>query len=145
MAAELAIVDHRQTEGLHEFGAADARRWLEESELLVAHLVLRPFLDAYRVVAEQLAGWPDDEPFDTSRFLDECLRLGRQWVLQKRLASEESVSLELFKPALRLAEHRGLVGIGPETAARRRDFRDELRETVRRVGVIAALHHGDRS
>ncbi|HEX5201050.1 MAG TPA: lysophospholipid acyltransferase [Actinoplanes sp.] len=145
MAAELAIVDPRQAGGLHEFGAADAERWLRESELLVAHLVLRPFLDAYRVVAERLADRADDEPFDEARFLDDCLRLGRQWALQKHLASEESVSLELFRPALRLAGHRGLTDIGPETAERRRAFRDELRETVRRVNVIAGLHHRDRS
>ena len=128
MAAELAIVDPRQADELHEFGPAEARRWLAESELLVAHLVLRPFLEAYHVVADRLAAWEDDEPFDTTRFLDECLRLGRQWALQKRVASEESVSLELFKPALRLAEHRGLLAAGPEMAKRRDDFREEMRE-----------------
>jgi len=145
MAAELAIVDPRQADGLHEFGPAEARRWLAESELLVAHLVLRPFLEAYLVVADRLADWADDEPFDTSRFLDECLRLGRQWALQKRLASEESVSLELFKPALRLAEHRGLLAAGPDVAKRRAEFREEIQDVVRRVAVIAGLHRRERS
>ncbi|MCU7729474.1 lysophospholipid acyltransferase [Actinoplanes sp. KI2] len=140
MAAELAIVDPRQADRLHEFGPAEARRWLTDSELLVAHLVLRPFLEAYLVVADRLAAWPDDEPFDADLFLDECLRLGRQWALQKRVASEESVSLELFKPALRLAEHRGLLAAGPEVAKRREDFREEMHEIVRRVHVIADLH-----
>ena len=32
----------------------EAARSLKESELLVAHLVLRPFVDAYRVMAEEL-------------------------------------------------------------------------------------------
>jgi glycerol-3-phosphate O-acyltransferase len=118
---------------------------LSESELLVAHLVLRPFLEAYLVVADRLAAWEDDEPFDTSGFLEECLRLGRQWAMQKRVASEESVSLELFKPALRLAEHRGLLAAGPEVAKRREEFREEMRELVRRVAVIAGLHRRDRS
>jgi glycerol-3-phosphate O-acyltransferase len=145
MAAELAVADPRQAEELHEFGPADARRWLTESELLVAHLVLRPFLEAYLVVADRLAAWPDDEPFDPDGFLEECLRLGRQWAMQKRIASEESVSLELFKPALRLAEHRGLLADGAEVAKRRADFRDEIQATVRRVAVIAGLHRRDRS
>jgi len=146
MAAELAIVDPGQTGGLHEFAPADARRWLESSEPLVAHLVLRPFLEAYQVVADRLAAWEDDdEPFDETRFLDECLRVGRQWALQKRLASEESVSLELFKPALRLAEHRDLIQSGgPGTAERRADFLREIREAVRRLDVIAELAHGGR-
>jgi glycerol-3-phosphate O-acyltransferase len=146
MAAELAIVDPGQAGGLHEFTPEDARRWLENGEPLVAHLVLRPFLDAYHVVADRLAAWEDDdEPFDEPRFLDECLRVGRQWALQKRLASEESVSLELFKPALRLAEHRDLVRSGaPGTAERRRDFLEEMRGTVRRVNMIAELARRDR-
>ena len=97
---------------------------------LVAPLVLRPFLDAYHLVADRLAAWEDEE-IDEARFLDECLRVGRQWALQGRLASEESVSLELFKPALRLAGHRDLLdsdrtapaeaarGLPRRTAARR--------------------------
>ncbi|MBM2616414.1 lysophospholipid acyltransferase [Actinoplanes sp. LDG1-06] len=145
MTAELALVDPRQAGGLHGFTPADAARWLRESDLLVAHLVLRPFLEAYLIVAERLAAWEPGEPFDRDRFLDECLRLGRQWALQKRVASEESVSLELFRPALRLAEHRGLVEPGDTTAQRRRAFREELRETVRRVTVIAGLHRPERS
>jgi glycerol-3-phosphate O-acyltransferase len=112
---------------------------------LVAHLVLRPFLDAYHVVADRLVAW-DDEPFDEPRLLDECLRVGRQWTLQKRLASEESVSLELFKPALLLAKHRDLVRSGTsDTAERRRGFLEEIRETVRRLSVIAESAHRDRS
>ncbi|GAA3342996.1 lysophospholipid acyltransferase [Amorphoplanes nipponensis] len=146
MAAELAIADPGQADGWHEFTPDDARRWLTDTEPLVAHLVLRPFLDAYHVVADRLAAWEDDdEPFDEARFLDECLRVGRQWALQKRLASEESVSLELFKPALRLAEHRDLVVFrGPDTAKRRADFLDEMRGTVSLVAVIAQSARRDR-
>jgi glycerol-3-phosphate O-acyltransferase len=139
MAAELAVIDPEAGTGLHEFTPADARRWLESANPLVAPLVLRPFLDAYHLVADRLAAW-DSEQVDESRFLDECLRVGRQWALQGRLASEESVSLELFKPALRLARHRDLLAsTAPHLHKRRTDFRDELRETVRRVAVVADL------
>ncbi|MEU4421505.1 lysophospholipid acyltransferase [Actinoplanes sp. NPDC024001] len=145
MTAELAIADPSQAGGVHDFTAADAERWLERSPLLVAHLVLRPFLDAYHVVADRLTVWPDDEPFDEQRFLDECLRVGRQWAMQKRLASEESVSLELFKPALLLARHRDLVTPGlPELGKRRADFHAEIDATVRRINAIAALASRDR-
>jgi glycerol-3-phosphate O-acyltransferase len=140
MVTELAIIDPAAaSEGLHEFTPAQARAWLEAGNPLVAPLVLRPFLDAYHLVADRLAAWEPEE-VDESRFLDECLRVGRQWAMQGRLASEESVSLELFKPALRLARHRGLLDPGSEQLAQRRaDFRDELRETVRRVGVVAEI------
>jgi glycerol-3-phosphate O-acyltransferase len=143
MAAELAIIDRSETEGLREFTPADARRWLEQGRPLVAHLVLRPYLEAYHVVADRLADWEDsgdDETFDENRFLEECLWVGKQWALQRRLASEESVSLELFKPALRLARHRDLVqSKAPNLRKRRREFLEEARETVRRVRVIARI------
>lgn len=117
----------------------DARSWLANAEPRVAHLVLRPFLDAYLMVADRLAAY-EDVGFDEARFLDECLRVGRQWVLQHRLASAESVTLELFGTALRLARHRGLVESDePRLAKRRAEFAEEVREAVRRVAVIAEL------
>jgi glycerol-3-phosphate O-acyltransferase len=139
MALELAIIEPGGGAGLHTFTPANARRWLEQGKPLVAPLVLRPFLDAYHLVADRLAAWEDGE-VDEPRFLDECLRVGKQWALQGRLASEESVSLELFKPALKLARHRDLLDPdAPDLPRRRADFRDELRETLDRVTVVAGL------
>ena len=42
-------------EELHEFAPRDARRWLEQGRPPAAPLVLRPFLDAYHLVAERTA------------------------------------------------------------------------------------------
>lgn len=139
MAVELAVIDPASGPELHEFTPADARRWLEAGDPLVSPLVLRPFLDAYHLVADRLAA-REEEPVDAPSFLDECLRVGRQWALQGRLASEESVSLELFKPALRLAAHRDLLGpTAPNLHKRRTEFRDEIRETLRRIDVVAGI------
>ena len=44
----------------------------------LAHLVLRPFLDAYSVVAEQLATADGSEEVDELQFLAGCIRVGRQ-------------------------------------------------------------------
>jgi glycerol-3-phosphate O-acyltransferase len=120
--------------------AAEVRRLLEEADLLLAHLVLRPFLDAYHIVADRLAA-RDDESFDEQAFLAECLEVGKQWELQRRIASAESRSMELFKTALRLARHRELVdGFEyPDIAERRRQFADEIATAIRRVNAIAEL------
>lgn len=120
--------------------AADVRGLLEKADLLLAHLVLRPFLDAYHIVADRLAAY-DDESFDEDAFLTECLEVGKQWELQRRMASAESRSMELFKTALRLARHRELVdGFEDlDIARRRREFADEIATAVRRVNAIAAL------
>jgi len=40
--------------------------------------VLRPFLDAYSVVAEPLATADVSEEFDEERFIAGCLRVGRE-------------------------------------------------------------------
>ena len=145
MVAEMGYLDPEGVSQLRDFDADQAEAWLRAARPLVAHLVLRPFLDAYSVVADRLAAWDDSEfeSFEEKRFLDECLRVARQWALQRRVASEESVSLELFKPALLLARHRGLVvANGEESAKAREDFAAELRDTVRRVNVIAQMARG---
>ncbi|GAA4536995.1 lysophospholipid acyltransferase [Mycobacterium paraffinicum] len=120
--------------------AADVRGLLEKADLLLAHLVLRPFLDAYHIVADRLAAY-EDESFDENAFLAECLEVGKQWELQRRMASAESRSMELFKTALRLARHRELVdGFEDlDIARRRREFADEIATAVRRVNTIASL------
>ena len=108
--------------------AAEVRRLLESADLLLAHLVLRPFLDAYHIVADRLAAL-EDESFDEEAFLTECLEVGKQWELQRRIASAESRSMELFKTALRLARHRELVDgsrSAPTIAKRRQEFADEI-------------------
>ena len=117
--------------------AAEVRRLLHEADLLLAHLVLRPFLDAYHIVADRLAAY-EDESFDEEAFLAECLQVGKQWELQRRIASAESRSMELFKTALRLARHRELVdGADTDIARRRREFADEIATAIRRVNTIA--------
>jgi glycerol-3-phosphate O-acyltransferase len=120
--------------------AADVRRLLESADLLLAHLVLRPFLDAYHIVAVRLAAY-EDESFDEGSFLAECLQVGEQWELQRRIASAESRSMELFKTALRLARHRELIDSPDpvDIAQRRRQFADQIATAIRRVSAIAEL------
>jgi len=121
-------------------GADVVRGLLDQADLLLAHLVLRPFLDAYHIVADRLAAYEDDS-FDEEAFLAECLQVGKQWELQRRIASAESRSMELFKTALRLARHRELVDgfEDPDIARRRREFADEIATAIARVNTIAEL------
>ena len=105
----------------------------------MAHLVLRPYLEAYWLVAHQLAAL-GDEGVDEQRFLTDCLRVGRQWALQRRLASEESVTLELFRGALELARHRDLlVSDDPNLNKRREVLAEELRAAVTGTAAIAEM------
>ncbi len=119
----------------------EAARSLNESDLLVTHLVLRPFVDAYRVVAEELVNLGPGRDIDEQELLTRCLRLGRQWSLQHRI-TEESVSGEMFSTALKMARHRGLLDAeGPtdEVADRRAALVTELVELQRSIGELARM------
>lgn len=119
--------------------------WFERLRPHVSHLALRPFLDAYRLVATELAKQPVDRPIDREQLLTHCVGVGQQWVLQRKLHSPESVTLELFRNALKLSDHLGLLeGTGSELQTRRQALADELTELVqslRRLEATRALPH----
>jgi glycerol-3-phosphate O-acyltransferase len=132
---ELAILTD---DDLERLTPAQAGELLRTSRPHLAHLVLRPFLDAYLVLADRLAERGDDA-VDEDDLLAETLAVGEQWQLQKRVASAESVSLELYRTALALARHRGLLEAAPDLAARREAFAAEIADSVRRIQVVADL------
>jgi glycerol-3-phosphate O-acyltransferase len=116
---------------------ADGRAVLKGAHLLMAHRVLRSFLDAQLVVAERLAAHDPAQTVPEKDFLDECGGVGQQMLLQGRLHGPESLSRELFSGALKLAANLDLIGPGDaEMAQRRRDFAARLRNEVARVITI---------
>ena len=143
LRAELAILDPDW-----ERKAADPTAiatGLAELRLLLGHRVLGSFLEAYMVVADRLTAHAPG-PVDEKPFLDECIGVGRQYRLQHRIHSGESISKELFKNALSLAAGRGLLGEpGPDPdaaadiARKREAFAAELREVVDRVDSLRRL------
>ena len=68
------------------------------------------------------------------------LTRGKQYLLQRRIQSGESVSKVLFETALRLAGNRGLLERGtPDLIERRRAFAEEIRAAIRRADAIELL------
>ncbi|QSR29129.1 glycerol-3-phosphate acyltransferase [Nocardioides sp. S5] len=115
-----------------------ARELLVSARPHLAHLVLRPFLDAYLVLADRLADH-GDAPVGDDDLLADSLAVGQQWALQRRVASAESISLELFRTALALARHKGLLEGRDGVGSAREAFAAELRDTVRRVNIIGEI------
>lgn len=151
MTAEMELVD----EDWHDRTAdgtvgTDILAELTESGFVMAHRVLRSFLDAQLVVADRLAARDGTEAPDRKQFIDECLAVGRQMLLQQRLHSPESVSSELFTTALKLADNYGLLDAATDPAAaaelrsRRQSFADELRLIGTRIARAAALDPSNR-
>ncbi len=124
--------------------AAELRARIAVEQPYVAHLVLRPFLDAYHIVADRLAAL--DIPYEEESFLDECIAVGQQWALQGRITSDESVTLELFRTALRLAAHRGLLDQEtPDLAEKRFAFAEEIALATARVETVANFQRAVRA
>ena len=104
-----------------------------------AHRILRPFLEAYRVVGDALERADPGRSVDETKFLATCLALGTQYRLQRRIHRTESISKVLFATALRLARNRDLVDPGPDLGDRRRALATELRAVTRRIDAIDLL------
>ncbi len=116
--------------------AESVRQLLRELRILRSHWALRPFLEAYQVVADVLA--IAGEPMEKKEAIDQSMALGKQYRLQNRIAAEESVSKVLFESAYQLAENRGLLD-EECTAAELGAFGDEIRDVLRRIAVIESL------
>ena len=112
---------------------------------LHAHRVLRPFLEAYRVVGDVLESHDTGQPIDEAAFLSECLGLGNQYTLQRHIKRQESVSKVLFGTAVKLARNRELWEPGESEESKqelkeaRRRFAVEIRAAIRRVDAVEAM------
>jgi glycerol-3-phosphate O-acyltransferase len=124
-------------ESLLESGPAGAQTLLSRMRPLVSHITVRPFVGAYRLIADVLASEPGQA--DEQAVIRRALGLGRQYVAQRRLRSSESVSVLLFQTGLQLAANRGLLGADEDVATRRAAFLAELRDLLRRLDQIEDL------
>ncbi|MCW3016728.1 MAG: hypothetical protein JWO02_3820 [Solirubrobacterales bacterium] len=151
IAGELELIDPRWREQVTS--GAGATALLNGTTLLVAHRTLRSFVDAQLVVAELLAARDPHAAVDPKAFLQTCMDVGHQMVLQGQLHSDAAVSRESFTAAWDLAANRDLVNTPrPDVEAARLAWLEEVRNAI--VGLeqvhfadSAALNevlHGDR-
>ena len=108
-------------------GETGVTELLKSARPLVAHAVLRSFIDAYRIVADVLVTKGDAAVNDEAGIISECLKAGKQQLLQGRIVSAESISKSLYATAMKLANYRGLV------AENRLEARRELQQELRRI------------
>ncbi|GMV44797.1 MAG: putative acyltransferase plsB1 [Pseudomonadota bacterium] len=114
---------------------------LEQAPFLVAHRVLPAFVEAYFVVADRLAAQPVDLPVNRAQLIEQCSRIGRQYLLQKRVRQPEALSRELFGNALELAQNRRLLEPGDQLAERRSAFVSEIARAMQALATIDEIDH----
>jgi glycerol-3-phosphate O-acyltransferase len=117
-------------------GPDGVRELLERAPTLGSDMLLRPFFEAYAIVADVLVARKGQVPGPDARLLEECTGLGRQYVLQRRLGHPETVSRHLFATGLQLARHRGLLDPGSDAGERRAAFAAQLHGVLRRLAVV---------
>jgi glycerol-3-phosphate O-acyltransferase len=110
---------------------------LSGARLLVAHGILRSFVEAYRVVARVLVDAGDEAVEDQGALLSQCMKTGKQQLLQGRVVSAESISKTLYETGLRLAEYRGLLAANQAEA--RNEFLERLRCIDRKLEDILSF------
>jgi len=120
-------------------GPDGVRALLGSVPTLSSDMLLRPFFEAYAIAADALAAHGAASAPEPRRWLDECMGLGRQYELQRRLGHPESVSRHLFATGLELARDRGLCEAGEGVAAARSTFAARLRAVLQRLDAVHAI------
>jgi len=98
-------------------------------------IVLRPFLEAYYVVASALSTFGDD-PVTEDQLADAALAMGNQLFAQGVIRNSEAVSTTLFSSGIELAENRHLLDADLSARA---EFQQELHEALVAVSNVATL------
>jgi glycerol-3-phosphate O-acyltransferase len=129
-------------------GREGLRTLFMEIDPLLGHGALEPYLDAYRIVSEQLLANGAAESFDQKGFIRDCINTGRQLLLQRQVVSAESIAKAMFDTGLKVAKSRGLLDINASAAeltAQRQTFADDMRAVTRRVRALRSLASARRS
>lgn len=106
-------------------GSAAVGAMLRAKRPLMANAMLRPFIEAYEIVADVLCDAPAD--ISLQDLTTSALGVGNQYAAQGLVRSNESVSALLFATARQLAADQKLLEPAPDLRERRHGFLRELR------------------
>jgi glycerol-3-phosphate O-acyltransferase len=106
-------------------GGDEVDAMLRAKRPLIAGAMLRPFIEAYEIVADVLRGTPPEISEKDLTAL--ALGVGGQYIAQDRVRSNESVSALLFATARQVVADRNLLAPAADLEDRRTAFLGELR------------------
>jgi glycerol-3-phosphate O-acyltransferase len=104
---------------------------------LITGAMLRPFFEAYEIVADVLRDAPAD--IDEKDLTKRALGVGRQYVAQDRIRSNDAVSALLFATARQVAADQHLLDPAADLAERRAAFLAELRAVLRDMDKVERI------
>ncbi|PRC41288.1 glycerol-3-phosphate acyltransferase, partial [Mycobacterium sp. ITM-2017-0098] len=127
---------HKDWETHVEAGGEQIDALLRAKRPAIAGPLLRPFFEAYQIVADALLDAPAE--IAEKDLTTKALGLGQQYVAQGRVQSTESASALLFTTARQVAADQHLLEPAADLDDRRREFRRELR------GILTDMDKVDR-
>lgn len=125
-------------------GREPARRLQSEIVPVLGHGTLRPFIEAYLLMARSLRMESTVSKAEPKALIQRALTLGKQRVLQQRIHCEESVSAIYFENALKIAESLDLLEISDDIEERRQRWLDELRELTANIRYLSSVGEAKR-
>jgi len=121
-------------------GGDSVERLLEGLSPLFAHGALKPYVEAYSVVADAILRLKPGEAASEKEIVASCLKLGREAVLRRRISGEESIAKFLFANGYKAAAARGVVDADArELSGRRVAFARDMKDVQRRLRLIEAI------
>lgn len=102
----------------------------------LAHSVLRAFTEAYAIVADVLYEKKNNQA-ELQDIVSDCLKRGKQAMLQRRITSEESIGKLMFSNGAKLAQNRGL--LSKNQKSERGFFVDDIDDVARKLRIVNAL------
>ncbi len=121
------------------FTAEGVLRRIQGLDLILAHRVIGPILEAYSILASELAG-KGELAADPKKLVELCLGVARQRWLQSTLPTAESISRDYFLNCVKVAARLDLLdGGAPDLAERRRAFADELLHLVEELDKLRRI------
>jgi glycerol-3-phosphate O-acyltransferase len=118
-------------------GGDEVDAMLRAKRPLIAGAMLRPFIEAYEIVADVLRdAVPDISEKDLTKL---ALGVGGQYIAQNRVRSNESVSALLFATARQVVADQNLLAPAADLAERRSAFLAELRGILGDMDKVEAF------
>ncbi|HZA09586.1 glycerol-3-phosphate 1-O-acyltransferase [Mycobacterium sp.] len=118
-------------------GAHEIVMMLRQKRPLIATAVLRPYFEAYEILADVLRDVPAE--IGEKQLTKLALGVGRQYVAQNRARSNESVSALLFATGRQVVADQHLLEPSPDLSERREAFVAELRGILRDMDKVEEI------
>ncbi len=118
----------------------EALSLLRSMKPLIAHACLRPYIEAYRIMADVFARLPNGETMDEKTAVSAAFKYGRQAYLQRRISSNASIGQILFKNAYKVMKGYGVVELGDAALVdKRKSVSKSFRVMSHRIDQIRAI------